>query len=101
MVHGYVPPAKAIGPRPRGRVSLVEDDTDVSVPAESPSEGPPAKLDSTKAHGPDWDFVAPAVAAFMALTPSVQAAAVAADIPHDPLVHPEAADVVEEAVDDA
>ncbi|KAK8684215.1 hypothetical protein V6N13_040245, partial [Hibiscus sabdariffa] len=67
------------------------------MPADSPSEGLPAKLDSTKAHGPDSDSVAASVAP----TPSVQATAVATDIPHDPLVHPEAADVVEEAVDDA
>ncbi|KAK9033386.1 hypothetical protein V6N11_018419 [Hibiscus sabdariffa] len=42
-----------------------------------------------------------AVVASMAPTPSVTAAAVAADILHDPLAPPEAADVVEEAVDDA
>ncbi|KAK8590299.1 hypothetical protein V6N13_057193 [Hibiscus sabdariffa] len=66
---------------------------DASVPVGSPSEGPPAKLDSTKAPSPASDSVAPSVAP----TPSVQAAAMAKDIPHDPLVHPEATSAVEEA----
>ncbi|KAL4354337.1 hypothetical protein GQ457_06G012550 [Hibiscus cannabinus] len=35
------PLPKRSASRPRGRVSLVEDDTDASVPAGSPSEGPP------------------------------------------------------------
>ncbi|KAK8684227.1 hypothetical protein V6N13_040257 [Hibiscus sabdariffa] len=58
---------------------------------------PPAKLDSTKVPGPASDSGASSVAP----TPSVQAAAMIKDIPHDPLVHPEATDVVEEAVEDA
>ncbi|KAK8684229.1 hypothetical protein V6N13_040259 [Hibiscus sabdariffa] len=62
---------------------------------------PPANLDSTKAHGPVSDSVAPAVAASVAPTPSVVAAATVAEISHDPLAPPEAADLVEEAVDDA
>ncbi|KAK8684260.1 hypothetical protein V6N13_040290 [Hibiscus sabdariffa] len=66
-----------------------------------PLEGPPANLDSTKAHGPDSESVAPAVAASVAPTPSVPVAAAVAEIPHDPLAPPEVADLVEEAVDDA
>ncbi|KAK8477850.1 hypothetical protein V6N13_025805 [Hibiscus sabdariffa] len=37
----------------------------------------------------------------MAPTPSVQAAAMTKDIPNDPMIHTEATDVVEEAVEDA
>ncbi|KAK8697873.1 hypothetical protein V6N13_114008 [Hibiscus sabdariffa] len=58
---------------------------------------PPAKLDSTNAPGLTSDSVAASVAP----TPSVQAAAMTKDISHDPLVHTEATDVVEEAVEDA
>ncbi|KAK8510767.1 hypothetical protein V6N12_020307 [Hibiscus sabdariffa] len=74
---------------------------DTSVPAGSPSKGPPTKFDSTKAPGPASDSVAPSVAASMAPTPLVQAATMTKDIPHDPLVHPEDTDMVEEAVEDA
>ncbi|KAK9003707.1 hypothetical protein V6N11_084339 [Hibiscus sabdariffa] len=67
------------------------------VPAGSPSEGPPAKLDSTNTPCP----ASGSVAASVAPTPSVQAAAMTKDIPNDPMVHTEASDVVEEAVEDA
>ncbi|KAK8660310.1 hypothetical protein V6N13_051238 [Hibiscus sabdariffa] len=99
MVHGCVLPCPT--DRPRGRISFVEDDTDAPVTAKSPSEGPPANLDSTKAHGSDSDSVAPAVAASVAPTPSVPASATVAEILHDPLAPSEAANFVGETVDDA
>ncbi|KAK8663264.1 hypothetical protein V6N13_083087 [Hibiscus sabdariffa] len=45
--------------------------------------------------------MATSVATFVAPIPSVQAAAMTKDIPNDPMVHTEASDVVEEAVEDA
>ncbi|KAK8671961.1 hypothetical protein V6N13_110339 [Hibiscus sabdariffa] len=71
------------------------------VPADSTSEGPPANLDSAKARGPDSDPVAPVVVASVAPTPSMPVVAMAAESPHGPLAPHEAANLVEEAVDDA
>ncbi|KAK8625703.1 hypothetical protein V6N13_056864 [Hibiscus sabdariffa] len=63
--------------------------------------GPPAHTDPTKAHDPDSDPMAPAVAAFVAQTPSVPVAAMDAENLHGPLAPSKAADLVEETIDDA
>ncbi|KAK8574315.1 hypothetical protein V6N13_016116 [Hibiscus sabdariffa] len=74
---------------------------DVPVLADSASNGPPAHLDSTRANAPASDPVAPVVAAPAAQTPPVPVAASDAENLHGPSAPFEAADLVEEAVDDA
>ncbi|KAK8502341.1 hypothetical protein V6N12_057225 [Hibiscus sabdariffa] len=56
-------------------------------------------MTDTRLEDESVDSVATSVAASVAPTSSVQAAAITKDAPHDPMVHAEAFDVVEEAVD--
>ncbi|KAK8681078.1 hypothetical protein V6N13_053485 [Hibiscus sabdariffa] len=63
--------------------------------------GPPAHIDPAKAHDPDSDPMAPAVAASVAQTPSIPVAATDAENLHGPLAPSEAAYLVEEVIDDA
>ncbi|KAK8671963.1 hypothetical protein V6N13_110341 [Hibiscus sabdariffa] len=74
---------------------------DVPVSAESASKGPPAHLDSTRANAPASDPVAPVFTAPVAQTPPAPVAASDAETLHDPSTPSEAADLVEEVVDDA
>ncbi|KAK9033359.1 hypothetical protein V6N11_018392 [Hibiscus sabdariffa] len=74
---------------------------DVPVSADSDSAGPPAHIDPAKAHDPDSDPMAPAVAASVAQTPSIPIATTDAENLHGPLAPSEAVDLVEEAIDDA
>ncbi|KAL4295174.1 hypothetical protein GQ457_12G013880 [Hibiscus cannabinus] len=95
------PLPKRLISRPRGRISLVEDDMDVPVPVDSTSDGPPTHVEPAKAHDPDSDPVAPAVATSVAKTPSVPITATDAENLRGPLAPSEVADLVEDAIDDA
>ncbi|KAK8484267.1 hypothetical protein V6N11_066537 [Hibiscus sabdariffa] len=72
----------------------------------SPSEGLLTEVASADAPLPASDSVAASLApadrlVSSALTSSVQAIAVTKDIPHDPMVHIDTSDLMEEAVEDA
>ncbi|KAK8681175.1 hypothetical protein V6N13_053582 [Hibiscus sabdariffa] len=111
------PQPKRSASRPRGRVSLFEDDVDASVPAPtaasgSPFEALPTEVASAAAPLPASDSVAASLApenstaptdrlVSSAPTSSVQATAVTKDVPHDPMVHTDASDMLEEAIEDA
>ncbi|KAK9003719.1 hypothetical protein V6N11_084351 [Hibiscus sabdariffa] len=103
--------SKRSASRPRGCVSLVEDDADASVPdptatPSSPSEGLPTEVTFADAPRPASNSVAAFLAPANRLvssapTSSVQATTVTKDIPHDPMVHTDNSDMVEEAIEDA
>ncbi|KAK8681111.1 hypothetical protein V6N13_053518 [Hibiscus sabdariffa] len=111
------PQSKRSASWPRGHVSLVEDDADASVPAltiasGSPSGGLPTEVaptaapllasDSVDASLAPKNSVAPADwLVSSAPTSSVQAATVTKDVPHDPMVHIDTSDMLEEANEDA
>ncbi|KAK9045758.1 hypothetical protein V6N11_051666 [Hibiscus sabdariffa] len=78
----------SMAPSPRLPIILAP-----TVASGSPSEGLPTKVNSADASCPTSDS--------LALTSSVQSTAVTKDIPHDPMVHTDTSDVVEEAVEDA
>ncbi|KAL4319955.1 hypothetical protein GQ457_18G009270 [Hibiscus cannabinus] len=61
MVHGCVPPCQSVWPR--GRLSIVGDDTDAPEMVDSASEGPSVHPNSTRAAAPASDPVVPVVAA--------------------------------------
>ncbi|KAK8495847.1 hypothetical protein V6N12_073997 [Hibiscus sabdariffa] len=95
------------------RRAFGKDDADASVPAPtataasgSPSEGLPTEVASADAPRPASDSVAASLAladrlVSSVLTSSLQTTAVTKDIPHDPMVHTDTSDLVEEAVEDA
>ncbi|KAK8660311.1 hypothetical protein V6N13_051239 [Hibiscus sabdariffa] len=84
--------------RPRGRISLVEDDMDIPVPADLASDGPPTYDEPAEAHATVSNPVAPAVAASVVKAPSTPVAETDADNLCSPLAPFEAADLVEDAV---
>ncbi|KAL4285201.1 hypothetical protein GQ457_16G018230 [Hibiscus cannabinus] len=86
--------------QPRGRISLVEDDMDILVPAHSASDGPPIRDEPAEAHAPVSDPVAPAVAAPVTKAPSAPVAETDADNLRNPLPPSEVADLVENTVDE-
>ncbi|KAK8515199.1 hypothetical protein V6N12_019247 [Hibiscus sabdariffa] len=101
--------SKRSASRPHGRVSLVEDAADVSVPAPTAASGSPSGGLPTEVALPTAPFLASdSVAASLAPknstvpadrlvssapTSSVQATAVTKDIPHDPMVHIDSSDM--------
>ncbi|KAL4351812.1 hypothetical protein GQ457_06G012520 [Hibiscus cannabinus] len=101
------PQPKWSASRPRGRVSLVKDDADTSVPAptaalSSPSEGLPTEVASVAIPRPVSDSVAASLAPadrFVSSVPtsSVEATAVSKVVSHDPMVHADTSDMVEDA----
>ncbi|KAK8485581.1 hypothetical protein V6N11_066702 [Hibiscus sabdariffa] len=109
----YLSKPKRSASRPRGRVSLVKDDVDASVPAPtataalgSPSEGRLTEVASADAPCSASDSVATSLAptdrlVSSSLTSSVQATSVITDIPHDPMVHTDTSNLTKEAVEDA
>ncbi|KAK8487662.1 hypothetical protein V6N11_069105 [Hibiscus sabdariffa] len=105
------PQPKRSTSRPRGHVSLDEDDVDASVPAlmaasGSPSKGLPTEVTFAAAPRPASDSVVASLApadrlVSSAPTSSVQATAVTKDVPHDPMVQTDTSDMLEEAIEDA
>ncbi|KAK8486996.1 hypothetical protein V6N11_030590 [Hibiscus sabdariffa] len=72
----------------------------------SPSEGLPTEVASADAPRPASDSVVASLAPAdrlisLAPTSSMQATAVTKDIPHDPMVHTDTSDLMEEGVEDA
>ncbi|KAK8676068.1 hypothetical protein V6N13_034122 [Hibiscus sabdariffa] len=85
--------------RPRGRLSVVDDDLDAPVPVDLASEGPSIHPGSNGTNASAPDPVVPIVATSVARTPPAPAAASVADNPHDSSVPSETADLVDDAVD--
>ncbi|KAL4318995.1 hypothetical protein GQ457_18G000180 [Hibiscus cannabinus] len=95
------PLPKRSASRPRGRLSVVGDDTDAPEMVDSASEGPSVHPDTTRAVAPASDPVVPVVAAPVTRTPPAPVATPDAANLHGPSAPFETADLVGEALDDA